>query len=266
VLLNNDTELEDDAIAQMVRVALLRPRRLAAVTAMTRKDGLRAVVDSLGVIIGMHGFGAPRYAGYVDFGQFATESQIFAASFTCVMIPRRAWELVGDMDERYGYYYEDVDWSMRARMIGMQIHGAPCSIVYHMGSASVGVGLSPAKRALVSRNRLLCTAKVLRMRNVVGYGRRYVREDLADLRGAIGDGDREMAQAIAGSLIGVARRMPSIYRAREPLRRRHLVPDEDLFRLAAVGVPVMAPGEQPFLTSSVIRGHYAQLPAILDRG
>ena len=39
VLLNNDTELERDAIAQMVRIAILRPLRLAAVNAMTRMDG-----------------------------------------------------------------------------------------------------------------------------------------------------------------------------------------------------------------------------------
>ena len=264
VILNNDTELERDAIAQMVRIAVLRPLRLAAVNAMTRMHGLRPVIDSLGVIVGMYGFGMPRYAGYVDFGQFAGEVRIFAASFTCVLIPRRSWELVGPIDERYGYYYEDVDWSIRARMGGMEIHAAPSSLVYHVGSASVGAGLSPAKRALVSRNRLLCVAKVLRMRNVAGFGRRYVREDLVDLRSALRDGDYATARAIAGALAGAAVRLPSVYRARAPLERWHLMPDEDIFRLAAVGMPQMAAGSRPRLTAGVIRGHYAQLPALLE--
>jgi GT2 family glycosyltransferase len=263
VLLNNDTELEPDAIAQMARIAILRPLRLAAVNAMTRMDGLRTVIDSLGVIVTMYGFGVPRYAGYVDFGQFAGEVRIFAASFTCVMIPRRAWQLIGPIDERYGYYYEDVDWSLRARMGGMEIHAAPSAIAYHVGSASIGPGLSPAKRALVSRNRLLCMAKVLRMRNVAGFGRRYVREDLVDLRSAVRAGDREMAKAIAGALAGAAWRMPSVYRARAPLERWHLMPDEDIFKLAAVGLPVMGPGDRPLLTAGVMRGHYAQLRSVL---
>ena len=41
----------------MVRIAVLRPLRLAAVNAMTRMDGLRPVIDSLGVIVAMYGFG-----------------------------------------------------------------------------------------------------------------------------------------------------------------------------------------------------------------
>ena len=169
------------------------------------------------------------------------------------------------MDERYGYYYEDVDWSLRARMAGMEIHGAPGSIVYHVGSASVGAGLPPAKREFVSRNRLLCTAKVLRMRNAVGFGRRYVREDLVDLQSSLRMGDYAMARAIVGALAGAAWRMPSVYRARKPLERWHLMPDEDMFRLAAAGVPLMGAGNHPLLTSGVIRGHYAQLPGKLNR-
>ena len=167
-----------------------RPLRLAAINAMTRRDDLRCVIDSMGVIVGMYGFGAPRYAGFIDFGQFGEETQLFAASFTCVMIPRAAWQLIGPMDERYGYYYEDVDWSIRARMCGMRIQAAPDALVYHVGSASVGQGLPPSKREMVSRNRLVCMGKVLRMKNVAGFARRYVREDLVDLRSAVRSGDR----------------------------------------------------------------------------
>ena len=143
---------------------------------------------------------------------------------------------------------------------------APHSLVYHVGSASVGAGLSPAKRALVSRNRLLCAAKVLRMRNVVGFGRRYVREDLVDLRSALASGDYATARGDRGR----ARRCrPSACRrctARAPpLERWHLMPDEDIFRLAAAGLPLMGPAAGPDSTAGVIRGHYAQLPALLAR-
>ena len=264
VLLNNDTVLEPDAIGQLVRVARDRPLRLGAVNAMTRRDDLRPVIDSLGVLVRMHGFGAPRYAGFIDLGQFSKETELFAASFTCVMIPRVAWDLIGPMDERYGYYYEDVDWSFRARMCGLRIQAAPDALVYHVGSASVGHGLPPHKRTMVSRNRLLCMGKVLRMRNAAGFARRYVREDLVDLRTALHAGDRESALAIARAFVGAAVHAPSIYRARGALENWHLVPDDVLFRLSETGLPIMGPGGLPLLTSGIIRGHYAQLPGMID--
>ena len=263
VILNNDTELEPDAIGQMVRVTSLRPERLAAVNAMTRRADLHPVIDSFGVIVGMYGFGIPRYAGFIDFGQFAQETELFSASFTCVMIPRVAWELIGRLDERYGYYYEDVDWSLRARMGGLRIQGAPHALVYHVGSASVGSGLPPHKRELVSRNRLLFAGKVLRMRNAAGFARRYLREDLLDLRTALREGDGATAGAITRALAGAALRAPAVYRARRPLERWHLVPDDVLFRLSDIGVPSMGPDDRPLLTAGVIRGHYAQLPGLL---
>lgn len=265
VLLNNDTVLEPDAIGQMVKVAGDRPLRLAAVNAMTRRDDLRCTIDSLGVIVRMNGFGAPRYAGFIDFGQFSKETELFSASFTCVMIPRGAWQLIGKIDERYGYYYEDVDWSLRARMCGMRIQAAPHALVYHVGSASFGHGLTPRKRTMVSRNRMLCVGKVLRVRTAVGFARRYAHEDLVDLRTAVRTGERETAVAIARALSGAVLRAPSVSRARKQLQRWHLVPDDVLFRLSEIGLPIMGPGDRPLLTAGIIRGHYAQLDEIADR-
>ena len=121
----------------------------------------------------MRGFGAPRHAGFVDFGQFARDGELFSASFTAVLIPRRAWDVVGPLDERYGYYYEDVDWSLRARMGGLYVLPAPHALVYHEGSASIGTRPSAYKLRLVTRNRVLWAGKVLRMRNSIGFARRY---------------------------------------------------------------------------------------------
>jgi hypothetical protein len=40
-------------------------------------------------------------------------------AFVCVYIPRRAWDDVGPLDERFvGYGYDDVDWCQRARSHG----------------------------------------------------------------------------------------------------------------------------------------------------
>ncbi|MDX6600725.1 MAG: hypothetical protein QOE87_4612 [Gaiellales bacterium] len=258
LLLNNDTTLEPDAIGQLVRVALASPRRLAAVNAMTRRADLPAVIDSLGNVSGMRGFGAPRYAGFVDFGQFARDGELFSASFTAVLIPRLAWEAVGPLDERYGYYYEDVDWSLRARMGGLHVLPAPHSLVYHEGSASVGSRPSAYKLRLVTRNRVLWAGKVLRGRNAAGFARRYLFEDAERIALALREGRRKDAAAMAAAWLEVAARAPSTYAARQALRQWHVVPDENLFRAAATGPPLLD-GSLPRVDGPAIRGHYLHL-------
>jgi GT2 family glycosyltransferase len=258
LLLNNDTTLEADAIGQLMRVAQQFPRRLAAVNAMTRRADLPAVIDSLGNVSGMRGFGAPRYAGFVDFGQFARDGELFSASFTAVLIPRVAWDAVGPLDERYGYYYEDVDWSLRARMGGLHVLPAPHALVYHEGSASVGTRPSAYKLRLVTRNRVLWAGKVLRGRNAAGFARRYLFEDAERIALALGEGRRKDAAAMATAWLEVAVRAPSIYRARQTLRQWHVVPDENLFRAAATGPPLLD-GSLPRIDGPAIRGHYLHL-------
>jgi GT2 family glycosyltransferase len=263
LLLNNDTTLEPDAIGQLMRVALRSPRRLAAVNAMTRRADLPAVIDSLGNVSGMRGFGAPRYAGFVDFGQFARDGELFSASFTAVLIPRIAWEAVGPLDERYGYYYEDVDWSLRARMGGLHVLPAPHALVYHEGSASVGTRPSAYKLRLVTRNRVLWAGKVLRGRNAAGFVRRYLFEDIERIALATREGRNKDAAAMAAAWLEVAARAPSIYAARQALRQWHVVPDENLFRAAATGPPLLD-GSLPRIDGPAIRGHYLHLESSLS--
>ena len=265
LLLNNDTTLEPDAIGQLVRVAQRAPKRLAAVNAMTRRADLPAVIDSLGNVSGMRGFGAPRHAGFVDFGQFARDGELFSASFTAVLIPRRAWEVVGPLDERYGYYYEDVDWSLRARMGGLYVLPAPHALVYHEGSASIGTRPSAYKLRLVTRNRVLWAGKVLRMNNSIGFARRYASEDAraaaggrargpprrrvrdcARLAGCRGPGALDLRSPAVAS--AVARRA-----GREPLPRGRDGP-------AAARRLAPARSMQP-----CIRGHYVHLRALAQR-
>jgi N-acetylglucosaminyl-diphospho-decaprenol L-rhamnosyltransferase len=262
LLLNNDTTLEPDAIGQLMRVALQSPRRLAAVNAMTRRADLPPVIDSLGNVSGMRGFGAPRYAGFVDFGQFARDGELFSASFTAVLIPRLAWEAVGPLDERYGYYYEDVDWSLRARMGGLHVLPAPHALVYHEGSASVGTRPSAYKLRLVTRNRVLWAGKVLRGRNAAGFARRYLCEDAERILLAAREGRGKDAAAMATAWLEVAVRAPSIYAARQALRQWHVVPDENLFRAAATGPPLLD-GSLPRIDGPAIRGHYLHLESSL---
>jgi GT2 family glycosyltransferase len=56
----------------------------------------------------------------------------------CLMIPRRVIESVGFLDERFFFYFEDVDYCVRAARKGYNITVCPSVAVTHKLSASIG--------------------------------------------------------------------------------------------------------------------------------
>jgi GT2 family glycosyltransferase len=263
LVLNDDTRLAPDAIAQLVGVTQRRPRRLGAVCAMTRRADLPPVIESLGNVAGAGGFGSGRLAGFIDLGQFARDGELFSAAFTCVLIPRAALEAVGPLDERYGFYYEDMDWSLRARMGGLHVQPAPHALCFHEGSASTSARPSAFKLRMVTRNRLLWAGKVLRARNAGGFGRRYVLEDVRSAVRAVREGRLDEAAVVPRAWLAATAQLPSLLRAREELAAWHVVPDENLFRTASVPIPLMD-GPYVRLDAGVLRGHYLHVPAVAD--
>jgi GT2 family glycosyltransferase len=262
LILNDDATLEPDAVAQLVRAAMQRPRDLGAACAMVRRADLRPVVESLGNVAGHRGFGSGRYAGFVDLGQLADEAEeLFSAAFTCVLLPREALAAVGPIDERYGYYYEDVDWSLRARLEGLHIVPAPHALAYHEGSASTGARSGAFKLRMVTRNRLVWASKVLSARNVARFGLRYVAEDVRTAGAAIAE--RRLADAAAAprAWASALLQAPTVWRARGDVARRRRVADEALLAAAAAPAPLMD-GPYPRVDGASLRGHYLHAPTV----
>jgi hypothetical protein len=68
---------------------------------------------------------------------------------------------IGTLDERFGYYYEDVDWCVRARAAGWKIWYEPRGKIWHK------IGRSTGRRNLVF--------EYYNHRNVLFVGRRVYR-------------------------------------------------------------------------------------------
>lgn len=71
-----------------------------------------------------------------------------------VLIPREAIEQVGPFDEELFAYYEDADWSLRARERGLRLLVVPEATVRHKVSASTGGEGSPLALYYSARNLL----------------------------------------------------------------------------------------------------------------
>lgn len=128
-------------------------------TALHRAEDIGAVgplIRSLDGSVQRHGLFAPRpltaavvLLGLARFELFKREAERYYGphrpgppldvdnlSGACVMVRRAAWQSVGEFDERFFLYCEDVDWSLRARQAGWRLVFVPNVEVRREKSAS----------------------------------------------------------------------------------------------------------------------------------
>lgn len=117
-------------------------------------------INSVGNHVPFFRWGYDQGLGHLDMGQFDHLQEIEAACFATVLIPRYHWEIVGPLDEGYAMYYEDSDWSFRAREKGFTIRFVHQAEVFHdFGGNSGDHLISPRKLENVTFSRLRFSRK-----------------------------------------------------------------------------------------------------------
>jgi GT2 family glycosyltransferase/glycosyltransferase involved in cell wall biosynthesis len=155
---NNDTTVEPDAVAVMLRAARTAAR-VGSVAAQMRFADRRDVLNSAGLELDRLGIAADRLVGARVADHPEREPyEVFGATGGAALFRREMLDETGGVDETYFAFFEDVDLAWRARAHGWRALYAPGAVVYHHHSATVGHG-SPAKLYLVGRNRFRTLAK-----------------------------------------------------------------------------------------------------------
>jgi GT2 family glycosyltransferase len=164
-LLNNDTVVESTALREMVDQMLRdTDAGMCGATVLYYCDPTR--IQSLGGATYNKWTGVPRCIA---------ESEPFAADVliqrgpdrldfingACMLVSTKFIRDVGFMSTRYFLYYEEIDWSVRAKGRYTMTY-APRSLVYHKHGATIGSSTDPAKISPTSDyyallNRLLFT-------------------------------------------------------------------------------------------------------------
>jgi GT2 family glycosyltransferase len=155
LLLNNDTVVEKNFLAQLVNAAehdgqigLLQPKILRYVD---------STIESTGFMCNTLAYSQPRGFNEKDEGQYDNDKEdgFFYASGACVLIKKSLLAaLSGEcFDPHLFAYYEDVDLSWMARLIGLKVVYCPESVCYHKGKGSFG-DETPLTVYLSHRNRL----------------------------------------------------------------------------------------------------------------
>jgi GT2 family glycosyltransferase len=157
-ILNNDTEAAKDWLAECVRGIQNHPD--AAFLACRILEFFdRNRLYSAGDCFLRAGIGYRRGQEQQDCEEFQRECEIFSASGCAALYHRTVLEEVGDFDERFFAYLEDVDLGLRLQAAGHRGYYVPRAEVYHYGAATSGGEFSRLAVRLRTRNSLLLMLK-----------------------------------------------------------------------------------------------------------
>jgi GT2 family glycosyltransferase len=152
-LFNNDMELDPGCLGGLVE-ALNRHPEAGSAGAKLLNYYDREVIDGAGDVFDWAGTGTRRGHGERDVGQYDEAREMFGACAGAAVYRRTAFEAVGLFDERFYAFFEDVDWSLRAQLSGRPARYAPSAVAFHMGSATLGRGMTDFTRYQLTRNSL----------------------------------------------------------------------------------------------------------------
>lgn len=130
IFLDNDTQVEINFIAEMVKV-LREDRSIGAAQAKLLRMGTDNFYDCAGDYFGPFGFLIERSMGAKDTGQFDYITDILSAKSAASIIRKDLFERIGRFEEDYYMYLEETDLCWRVWLAGFRVVFIPGAKVYH---------------------------------------------------------------------------------------------------------------------------------------
>ncbi len=260
LILNPDVRLEESALAELMAVAKEKPL-CAAVVPKLRLLHSPAFLNGLGNRVAPFVWGVDNGLGHLDLGQFDHWKNVPSACFAATLIPRSAWESVGPLDEGFPMYYEDSEWSYRARLLGYEIRVAPKSVVYHAfgfrKGTTVGEDQESQKIRDVTYGRLRFTVMIVSKGRLLRFLFSYSIADGFKILQAIIKGQCSSILAYPQAWARFIMDLAQIIQRRKMFRDRLEDSDADLFSLQRdMPIPLIWNG-MPLLTwDSIIHAYY----------
>lgn len=153
LLLNSDTEVLADALPALVRYADANPGVGIVGAQLRNTDGtLQPSGNRIPTVLGQVWWSLPFYRLFGsgplgnrffdrnrDYEQIADVDEVSGAA---LLVRREVWESVGMLDVEYFFYFEDVDFCVRAKKAGWRVVYLPSAkILHHWGRSSKKPGM-----------------------------------------------------------------------------------------------------------------------------
>jgi GT2 family glycosyltransferase len=222
LLLNPDARVASDSILLLVQAAGRRPEAAGLAPKVLLADP-GVVIDSVGMSISDGGVGVQRGLGQADIGQYDLEEPVAGLCFAAALVRSEVFasNRVGLLDQRYFMFYEDVDWSLRAQVLGESFWTVPAARVFHFHSASTRHLGGGFKTRLVQRNLIWTAVKNLEARSAIKV---LLRRSAINLERILTL--RHAAASVRALLEGWAG-LPAMMRSRRQVQRRRRRRDEE---------------------------------------
>jgi GT2 family glycosyltransferase len=155
LVLNNDVEVDPGFAAALLDEAGRRPDAASLgskILFAEPRDLLWFAGASFDPRRGYNG----RQRGYRerDDGRYEAVVETDRACGAAILVPRQVLEEVGVFDPQLFLYFEDTDWSLRARAAGRRHYVVPASKVWHKVSVASGGESSPTALYYGTRNSI----------------------------------------------------------------------------------------------------------------
>jgi hypothetical protein len=131
LLLNNDTTVDPGFLSELVSAVDALDDAAAACPKAYYYDEPEIIYSTGGSVNLWTGTARQVGNGQKDSGQYDEVAERGYADGVCMLIPRRAIEAVGLLDDDYFAYWEETDWCARARKMGMRCYYVPGARIWH---------------------------------------------------------------------------------------------------------------------------------------
>jgi hypothetical protein len=179
LLLNNDTTVDPAFLTALLQTASSHPDTAACCPKTYFYDEPDVIYSTGGNVNLWTATSRQVGRGERDKGQFDRTATRGYADGVCMLIPRRALETVGLLDEDYFAYWEETDWCAQARERGLRCYFVPAARIWHKAARVQ----SPDSRFyfLFRRNALMFVRKrgsplhvvTALLTHILFYGPRY---------------------------------------------------------------------------------------------
>ncbi len=134
-LLNNDAVPEPRWLEASIQTLEASPTYGVCVPRITYADA-PTTINSVGLYLRWYGASGDIGIGKPDGSTYDQRAEVFGFTGCAVVFRSHALEAVGMLDEWLEAYCEDLDWTLRARAVGIRFVYCPDARVRHRGSAT----------------------------------------------------------------------------------------------------------------------------------
>lgn len=217
-ILNPDTELFPGALLELLTVVKEHPGTIVT-PKLLQQDG---TINACGNEMHMTGITTCYGVGESP-DAYTGVFPVFLISGAAFLLTRTVWDDIGGFVEDYFLYMEDVDFSLRARLLGYEIACCGQSNIVHKWSLRLG----PQKYFYLERNRLLTLLKVYKKKTLIRLGFSFLFTELATWAYALLKGPAYL-KARVGTYISIWRMRDGLRTSRALIQSRRTVSDAQL--------------------------------------